>query len=129
MNNFTGDNENTASQNCSVDQTNPCNPWGYRYPYIGDVPRPPYRITDEPLSPWEPLITIATADATNSLPDLDPPKVDTAYTVRHSLSEQDKADLETMIRRVIKEEVASVVRDVLGDRDEAERRERWCDQW
>lgn len=46
-----------------------------------------------------------------------------------ALSEQDKADLEAMVRRVVREEVDSVVRDVLSDRDRAERRERWCDEW
>ncbi len=99
------DNTTCATQNCYV------NPWG-TLPFTGPPP-----------------ITITTTDSTNPTQDLEPPRVDTGYTVHYPLSEQDKADLEAMIRRVIKEEVASVVRDVLSDRDEAERRERWCDEW
>jgi hypothetical protein len=62
--------------------------------------------------------------------DEKPDLLGTGYTaVRLALSSQDKADLEAMIRRVVREEVDAVVRDVLSDRDEAERRERWCDEW
>jgi hypothetical protein len=34
-----------------------------------------------------------------------------------------------MVRRVVREEVDAVVRDVLSDCDDAERHERWCDEW
>jgi hypothetical protein len=102
-------------QNCYVDPTNPYNPYPTTFPWYPGQ---------------QPPITITTADSTAPASDEEKSKPSSTFApFIIALSEQDKAALSAMIRRVIKEEVDAVVRDVLSDRDEADRRERWCDEW
>lgn len=104
MNNLTGYDDNTTSQNCYVDLTNPYNLWGYGYPWYSwplthlTYPLAFYTETTDTTAPTtEPLSITAQPEST------EPPSI-TEPTPDEDLP----TDLADMIHAIVRDELSRI---------------------